>query len=359
MKIIYTFLILVTIVFSSVGQNILFSFEIDATDPSMVEAKIFARSSGASENLSGYTAVFYYNSADVDWLSYDQIPAQTLGWITNDFTAREDNPASNAGVPIAHDSRLELQQFDGNFSGSTISSTPVHVGTLIFTAATSGLNGRGFLAPGDVFLSDESIDPGIQYVNSAFTGTNIATEGSTSQSILPVDFNFFKARKNDETSSLLSWETATEINNDYFNVERSADGRIFETIGKVNGNGTTNLIQEYSFIDRNPHSGRNYYRLKQVDYNGAFEYSNVEVVDFSRTGTITVFPNPTADIVNINFDKQYKSGDIVNQAGQRVRVINTQSDNARINVSDLPAGVYNIELYDGIELKTEQFIKVR
>ena len=85
----------------------------------------------------------------------------------------------------------------------------------------------------------------------------------------------------------------------------------------------------------------------------------VRVVDFSKRGTvINIFPNPTADYVSINFDKQYQSGDIVNQAGIKIKAIPTNSDQAKVNVSDLPAGIYHIELFDGNEITTKKFIKV-
>ncbi len=358
MKFIYTIFIFLSIQNIGISQ-ILFSFEIDATDPSMVEAKIYARASGDDENLAGYTSVFYFNSADVDWLSYDQAPAMALGWSTADFTARETS-TTNVGVPIAHDTRLELQQFDGNFVGSTISSTAVHVGTLIFTATTAS---KGFLAPGDIFLSDASLDPGIQYVNNTFTGTNIATEGSTTQSLLPVDLISFTAQKQDEIHSLLSWETASEINNDFFEVQRSADAKNFEKIGKVQGSGTTEETQLYSFLDRATLADKNYYRLKQVDYNGEYEYSNIEVVDFSEDrGEITIFPNPTADYVNVTLDRQYEGIKVINNVGQTVAVVpatQLENSNIRIDVADYAPGVYVIEMKQGADVVNKQFVKVK
>ena len=216
------------------------------------------------------------------------------------------------------------------------------------------------LAPGEIF-----IDEGLQILSDIQIGTdlpNLSTGtsellGSTSTQ-LPVDFISFTAKKR-SGSVELSWETASEINNDYFDVERSRDGKSFEAIGKVAGHGTTTEIQNYEFIDRLPYSGKNYYRLKQVDFNGTYEYSDVRVVDFSKRGTvINIFPNPTADYVSINFDKQYQSGDIVNQAGIKIKAIPTSSDQAKVNVSDLPAGIYHIELFDGNEITTKKFIKV-
>ena len=97
---------------------------------------------------------------------------------------------------------------------------------------------------------------------------------------LPVEMLYFNA-KIDGTDAILEWATASELNNDRFEVERSLDGINYEYIGEVEGNGTTDLQVVYQFIDIAPRQGLNYYRLKQVDYDGAFEYSDVTFADFA------------------------------------------------------------------------------
>jgi hypothetical protein len=91
----------------------------------------------------------------------------------------------------------------------------------------------------------------------------------------------------------LNWTTQSEINNDYFNVERSSDGLDFHAIGRINGNGTTNEQQDYQFIDEQTLSGINYYRLKQVDFNSASEIHPItSVVCKDNDDDIVIFPNP-------------------------------------------------------------------
>ncbi|MCA2642936.1 MAG: T9SS type A sorting domain-containing protein, partial [Microcystis sp. M137S2] len=98
----------------------------------------------------------------------------------------------------------------------------------------------------------------------------------------------------DNGENILEWVTATELNNSHFEVQRSGDGVEFEKIGKVDGAGTTNLQQDYLFIDRNPHSGKNYYQLKQVDFDTKFSYSKTILVDANSVPqlSVTVSPNP-------------------------------------------------------------------
>ncbi len=109
---------------------------------------------------------------------------------------------------------------------------------------------------------------------------------------LPVEFLGFEGKE--EASSIkLSWSTATELNNDHFEVERSTDGVQFEGIGKVDGNGTTNEVSSYSFVDTKPTSGTSFYRLRQVDYDGQFDYSKtIQLTPEWFDAQVSVYPNP-------------------------------------------------------------------
>ncbi|MEL7148679.1 MAG: T9SS type A sorting domain-containing protein, partial [Bacteroidota bacterium] len=112
---------------------------------------------------------------------------------------------------------------------------------------------------------------------------------------LPVELLYFEGELTND-GALLKWATASEIDNDRFEIERSVDGENFEVIGEVAGNGTTNELITYQFVDDLPVRGLNYYRMRQVDFDGDFEYSPTVLVD-NRDGTVSfdarVFPNPT------------------------------------------------------------------
>jgi hypothetical protein len=90
----------------------------------------------------------------------------------------------------------------------------------------------------------------------------------------------------------LTWKTAVEQNNDFFEVQRSSDGIEFSRIGMLSGSGTSKEAHQYSFIDHNPKYGRNYYRLKQVDYDGHATFSSVEKIDFDNELSFRCYPNP-------------------------------------------------------------------
>ena len=130
----------------------------------------------------------------------------------------------------------------------------------------------------------------------------IITSGIESSTLLPVELIYFGAEVVDNDVHL-TWTTASEVNNDFFEILRSADGNEFEVIGTVNGNGNSNEFIDYDFIDKNPYSGLSYYRLRQVDFNGDDElHGIIQVVNnFRKAGLdVSTYPNPsTSDNLNI------------------------------------------------------------
>ena len=120
-----------------------------------------------------------------------------------------------------------------------------------------------------------------------------------SHRLLPVTWLSFTADLKDE-KVFAQWSTASEINNDYFTLEKSKDGKIFEAVGKVKGAGNSTEMHEYRFIDSHPFPGLSYYRLKQTDFDGHFSYNQMVPV-FNKDKNITwyMFPNPATDQIKI------------------------------------------------------------
>jgi hypothetical protein len=126
--------------------------------------------------------------------------------------------------------------------------------------------------------------------------------GDVNATLLPVQLIGFAGVKVDDGVKL-NWSTVSERNNSRFEVQRANDGVTFETIGNVKGNGNTNKLIRYTFLDNNPFNASNmvYYRLKQVDFDGKFTFS--EAIGFSNNildvNQISAYPNPFASDVNI------------------------------------------------------------
>ena len=96
---------------------------------------------------------------------------------------------------------------------------------------------------------------------------------SVALSGLPVTLSFFSATSNDNNTVSVEWETESELNNDYFCLERSTNGKSYSEIARITGTGNSNSLTKYQFTDQNPKAGINYYRLKQVDVDGTTFYS--------------------------------------------------------------------------------------
>lgn len=109
---------------------------------------------------------------------------------------------------------------------------------------------------------------------------------------LPVDLLSFRAHARGH-DAMLEWTTASELNNDHFDVQRSLDGVDWTTVGVVPGAGTSQETHSYDLLDASPPAGTDYYRLAQIDFDGSVRYSNIEVVRFNETREIQVWPQPS------------------------------------------------------------------
>ena len=149
----------------------------------------------------------------------------------------------------------------------------------------------------------------------------------------------------------MNWSTATELNNFGFEVQRSVAGSEFVTVGFVNGNGTTTEAKTYRFVDANLASGNYTYRLKQVDFNGTFAYSdevNAEVTAPDQFGLAQNYPNPFNPSTRIDFSLAVDSKvslKVFNVLGQEVANLlngNLAAGSHQLNfdASALNSGVY-------------------
>lgn len=183
--------------------------------------------------------------------------------------------------------------------------------------------------------------------------------------VLPIELLRFTGAP-DEYGIRLQWETATELNNDYMAVERSSDGIVFRELGRVRGAGTTNVTQRYDFLDRQPQPGDNYYRLRQVDFDGTANYHQVIAVAWQPraepAGDLRLFPNIAHNNIRIEWSSRSKAAapySIYSSTGQLVRTGSAPAGRnaCDLSVGDLPAGTYLFSLIlDGRRLTT-RFIR--
>ncbi|HVT85087.1 MAG TPA: T9SS type A sorting domain-containing protein [Chitinophagaceae bacterium] len=218
------------------------------------------------------------------------------------FAQANDNRSMSNWSTTSPGSLTELYENQYNGNGSN----DLTVGAAWATKATIGATGNGTVTLGA----------------SIRWGAMLIALKAPSQAPLPVTLTKFSVSKSGN-DALLSWTTATEINNDHFEIERSADGINFSTIGTVAGSGNSSQLINYQFTDHIWESSATifYYRLKQVDIDGKSSYSKIIVLRLNNLAisNYTVYPNPFTSDLKLQISSQ-KETDIViqihNSAGQ-------------------------------------------
>ena len=179
-------------------------------------------------------------------------------------------------------------------------------------------------------------------------------DGCTPTAVLPISLLYFKGNTLELQSNLLEWSTSTEINNDFFTIERSKNAIDFNSIGIVNGAGNSNSQIQYQLIDFAPIIGTNYYRLKQTDFNGDSSYSSIIAIN-NLFSDIKVYTSNHSLI--IKSDKSSINGTIqVLDLTGRI-VINKKLElNKTYHLSQLNFGIYLYKIISEQNIISEKFI---
>jgi hypothetical protein len=179
------------------------------------------------------------------------------------------------------------------------------------------------------------------------------TAGNTTQP-LPVELTRFNAEVNANGVGL-SWATASEKNSAYFEVQRSATGEAYETLGRVAAQGTSNSLREYRFTDTQPLGGLAYYRLRQVDNDGTAAYSPVATARRSIE-LAAIYPNPTTDGVVLPTSLGPVRYRVLNSLGQAL-ASGQAAGGDRLDLSHLPKGAFFLELTDASGRHTQRLTR--
>lgn len=177
--------------------------------------------------------------------------------------------------------------------------------------------------------------------------------GDFDLTVLPIELTHFSA-KSENNQSILSWQTTSEKDNAFFGIEHATNGNDFREIAQVKGNGTTTQLADYQYIHTTPSVGANYYRLRQVDFNGTTTHSPIRSVWVSNKGKISLFPTVSPHEITLRTDdtETTQTYEIYNMLGERVLFGEIQGQKT-ILISELSRGVYIVKI-NGENLK---FIK--
>lgn len=248
----------------------------------------------------------------------------------NCYIDYDDNGTFAAGESVLSGSTVAGSGYQTVSQNVTIPLTAVQNNLLRMRVINDQFNLSG---PCDNLFTGEAEDYGI-YISPVVA--------------LPVELINFSAELNDEIVTL-NWQTATELNNDYFTIERSANGTDWKEISKVRGAGNSSEELNYTSLDNQPLSGISYYRLRQTDFDGQSSYSQVRSVNAKNLNReIKIFPNPALDHITINGSmKELEEVNIFNTLGQnvttRISVIKKTDTQVVLDLSSLNSGIYYIK----------------
>ncbi|NBB22284.1 T9SS type A sorting domain-containing protein [Runella sp. CRIBMP] len=160
-------------------------------------------------------------------------------------------------------------------------------------------------------------------------------------SSLPVRLISFKSEAQSAVIEL-TWQTGEEINNSHFEIERSSNAQNFEAIGRIMGTGNSTAKQIYSYVDVSPKIGLNYYRLKQVDLDGQFEYSRIVSARLTGFGLFKAYPNPVVEILTIELPSEstIESACLIDLTGRKVR----EFSDSNVSVEGVENGMYTLQV---------------
>ncbi len=186
-------------------------------------------------------------------------------------------------------------------------------------------------------------EPSTNYKIMTATSSNLrVTYGAPPCLVLPIELVSFNA-KCEKGKVNVEWEAATQKNNDYFTIERSANGTDFETVGTVKGAGNSNQTLRYSFVDVKPLGGTSYYALKQTDFNGQFKNLQLVAVSCDVVPEIIYRPNPNSGTFIVEGAEQNSDIIITDVLGQIVLQTKISSDKTEIVLNNPLNGIYFIQ----------------
>jgi len=270
-------------------------------------------------------------SSDCNYLDYSQLPILNNGYWFIDPSA---NPNS------------------GNYT-MTLNNTSYtnHTSAGAWTVLRSTNSSGPWSIPGSCGINSTPAAPSRTSIN----GFGYFTTGQAPSITLPVEFKSFIVQKN-KTGNQLNWTTASEINSDHFEVEHSVNGSEFNTIMVVNASGNSSIDLRYESFHEKPPVGRNYYRIKQVDFDRRSMYSEIRVVNTEINDEgYELSPNPTTgsfDLVIPNSEAEKTIINFFDPLGAMVKSVALNRSDAEellhFDLASYPKGFYTIEVTVGI-----------
>ncbi len=295
---------------------------------------------GQAYTSSGYQATF--SSADYWEFTLTPDATYTVDVTAIDFDVRVSNAAlGNFEIRSSLDAYAAAIGSGSGFSTSCAAESA----TITMAPSTAAVTFRLYFWGASAATTTLRID-------------NLSVNGDVA---LPVTLISFEATTDQKTTQL-HFTTATEQNNDRFEIEHSIDGSLFKKVGEVKGAGTTFATQHYTFTHDSPKQGTNYYRLRQVDFDGQYANSPVRSVTIGSTKAVKLFPTPVTESMNVQLEQPYADDaqwQVLDMTGRVVSegVFAAEQVQFAIPVATLTEGAYVLRITAGNEVVAKQFRK--
>jgi hypothetical protein len=251
---------------------------------------------------------------------------------------------------VSENSNSRILIFNHASTLSNVVNADYVLGQTDFVSSTTGTSATQLFFPFYIFST------GTKLLIADASNHRILVQ--TPGTLLPLKLiNFTGTLQNQNV--LLQWQTAEEINTDHFEVEKSIDGKNFTLLTIVKAAGTGN--NNYNTADAQPQIGNNYYRLKSVNDDGSFSYSNIVLVQVGNDydPSFTIYPSPACKLITVSYNNTaYAEISIYTIDGRKVLTASTNGQTkTNIDISNLPTGIYMIEYNSGGKLLRDKFIK--
>jgi hypothetical protein len=189
-----------------------------------------------------------------------------------------------------------------------------------------------------------TIDPSLPV--SDIGRNNMTIDAGIVEGALPVKLSSFDVKKGENVSAVLRWTTTEELNSDRFEIQRSADAKVWTIIGTVAANVNSAVAVPYRFDDKQPLMGANYYRLKMIDKDESFAYSSIKKLSGEVGAEVTIYPNPVSNELSVLSTTGQAIGkvEVISQNGKVLITRNGGNIASPINVKSLPAGTYLVKI---------------
>lgn len=282
--------------------------------------------------LGGQSKTFKNNGSDVTGVAifyrfYQGAASGAFSQISYSFQWNNGDAGAPSGLNNSGDQQWGTDAQGAN--GSDVAVDILNGATLMTGTYTLEVYMRvttnGVDASGEIFDNN-----GGSNYTATFTITNA----------MPVDFGSFLVKGSEQGHEII-FTTLTETENSHFDIQRSTNSQVWENLERLTGAGSTLERQVYNYLDKSPKHGVNYYRIKQVDFDGSFSYSKIVSANWVEKPRISIYPNPTSDqlqISGLSSTEQSVQIEVLSMSGKLL--LQQQWQQASINLQHLPPGMY-------------------